>query len=215
MSRDYARLVSASAGAALLAVAAKASAVVTIANLQGAPLRPRLAFGWFPYVEVLADRATFSRIVTLSTATMAAVAALRLLPGALRGHADRDLVTGRLLGVVVAVETFGLETVRHLVAGPVLAWPEAGAALTLLGVAVAAGTVAAIRAGAGPVAAPVPSPATAARRPETGDDGRRPPPPSPRLVMPTAMLSLPPDPFAWDRHQPIAGMDDDRSPAAR
>jgi hypothetical protein len=190
MTRDYGNLVAASAGTALLAVAVKLSAVVTIANLQGASLRPRVALGWLPYFEVLADRAAFTQIATLSTAAMAAVAALRLLPAALRGGADPDLVSGRIVGVAVAAETLGLEYVRHLVDGPLLAWPAAAIVLGMLAAGTAAGVAAAARAGDRDPAVPA-----AARAGELGTRrrGRRRAPP----VVPTAVVSLPPDPFAW------------------
>jgi hypothetical protein len=208
VTRDYGNLVTASAGAALLAVAVKLSAVVTIANLHGASLRPRVALGWLPYVEVLADRTTFTQIVTLSTAAMAAAAALRLLPAALRGGADPDLVSGRVVGVAVAAETLGLEYVRHLVDGPLLAWPAAAVVLGLLAAGTAAGVAAAARAGDGDPTVPAATRAGArgVRRP-----GRRRASP----VVPTAMVSLPADPFAWDRDEAEIEEDDILGAAVR
>lgn len=201
MRRDYTRLVGASAGAALLAVAAKLSGIITVANLQGAALRPRIAHGWLPYLDIVADRAVFTQVVTLSTAAMAAVALLRLLPAALRGGGDPDLVAGRLLGVAVAAETLGLEYVRHLLDGPVLAWPGAALVLAALGAGAGAGAIAVIR-------SQNPAAPTAARpdRPAIPHPRREPP------LVPTALISLPSDPFGWDRDE--AGLEDDGVPDA-
>lgn len=207
MTRDYSRLVGASAGAALLAGGAKLSAVVTVANLHGAELQVGLAWGWFPYLEVLADRATFAAIVTLSTAAMAAVAALRLLPLALRGGADPDLVGGRLLGVAVAAETLGLEYARHLLDGPLLAWPAAAMTICCIAVGIVSGAVAGLRsAGSRPVERAAAAPSSALPQPAAVH--RAPPAPNAPIV-PTAMLSLPADPFTWDRREPVAGLDED------
>jgi hypothetical protein len=212
VSRDYSRLLGASAGAAGLAVAAKLSALVTVANLHGAALRVGLAWGWFPYLDVIADRATFASIVALSTAAMAAVAAFRLFPLALRGGADPDLVSGRLVGVAVAAETLGLEYARHLLHGPVLAWPAAALALGAIGVGVASATVAALRSAASgpmeragaahPSGLPEPTPARLAPRAQDAP------------LVPTAMLSLPPDPFTWDRREPESGLEEEAAAIA-
>lgn len=202
MTRDYGRLVGASAGSALLAVAAKLSAVVTIANLQGTTVRVGLARGWIPYVDVPADRASFAELVTLSTAAMAVVAALHLLPVALRGRAAPDLARGRLVGVAIAAETFSLEYARHLLDGPVLTWPAAALTLGALGVGIAAGLAAVARSWRlDPPGASAPFRASEVSKPEAA---------APRgPVVPTAMLSLPPDPFTWDRREPATGLDGD------
>ena len=218
MTRDYAPLVRGAATAAALVVAAKLSAVVTVANLGQVPLEVRFAFGFLPHIQVLADRPEFVEIVTRSTMAMAAVAALNLARPAIRGGADPDLVAGRMIGLIVAAETFALEVVRHALHGPVVAWPAAALTLAALALGAAAAAAAALRArhprltatpeghaaARGETEAPPRPPAPGApaqAHPEHGASGheaKQRPVRRPGREVPTGPAPLPSDPFDWE-----------------
>ena len=185
--RDYGPLVRSALGATLTVVAAKLSAIVSLANLQGTQLDVQLAGGVLPYLQVVAEGPAFSSIVTWSTVAMGAMAVLQMLGPALRGGATPDLVTGRLIAVVVVAETTLLEVARHFLGDPVLLWNGVGITAALVAAACGLELVAQRRAivpfDRDRAQAPIPTRAAAPIAPE-------PTPPQP--------LELPPDPFAWE-----------------
>ncbi len=120
--RDYYVMVKAAVTATLIVLAVKLSTVFAVANIEHATLQLRSYLGFFPNIVVVADRPTFVKVVTYSTTAMGVASALRLVLPGLRGGFDADVVQGRLVGLVVSVETAVFEVTRHFLAGPVVAW---------------------------------------------------------------------------------------------
>ncbi len=120
--RDYYVMVKAAVTATFIVLAVKLSTVFAVANIEDATLQLRSYLGFFPNIVVVAERPTFVKVVTYSTAAMAVASALRFVLPGLRGGYDTDIVQGRLVGLVVSVETAVFEITRHFLAGPVVTW---------------------------------------------------------------------------------------------
>jgi hypothetical protein len=120
--RDYYVMVKAALTATLIVLAVKLSTVFAVANIENATLQLRSYLGFFPNIVVVAERPTFVKVVTYSTTAMAVASALRFVLPGLRGGFDCDVVQGRLVGLVISVETAVFEITRHFLAGPVVTW---------------------------------------------------------------------------------------------
>ncbi len=106
-------------GAIFVAVALKISAVVTLANLDGIEIVFGWQFGFVPELTIVAPDPVFAALVTKSSAVMVAGTAIRLIPMAVRSQ-PLPLALGRVLGLVVAVETLSLEALRRIGGHPLL-----------------------------------------------------------------------------------------------
>jgi hypothetical protein len=119
---DYESLVRAAAIASLTVLLAKISWVLLISNFEEATIGVRFAWGFIPYFAIVTDPITFTTIVTMSTAGMAFAAVVLMVIPTVRPRWTRLRTLGLALGLVLTLETFLLEAVRHFAWSSVVRW---------------------------------------------------------------------------------------------
>lgn len=134
---DWWPLVRSTVASVALVLVGKVIGTLAVAAVQGAPWRVATWNG-LPYFRVETAPAQFAQVVSWSSLVMVAGIVVASIVAVRRRDLARDVVDGRLLGLVVAAETLGLEVLRHVMAGPVVSWTLVSISLGALFIAAGA-----------------------------------------------------------------------------
>ncbi len=142
--KTYDELVLWAAKGALLVLVVKILSVLALGQFYGAPLSIDFWFGFIPHLLFATNQGNFTLIVTVSSLLMA-VAALVFV--AMRFVDDepetRQRSLGRGVACVIALQTVGLEIIRHQIVDDTVRWRLAWVVIVvaLIGIALVATTM--------------------------------------------------------------------------